>query len=91
MMLVTWPGIVLVLLVGTLLGAGVAFWKARTWRDVARFVILGILGFALGQGLTAIAPFPLGNIGGVNIVYGSLSAGVILYLGVRWAVFRLPF
>ncbi len=87
MMNVTWSAVVLVLCVGTLLGAGVAFWKARTWHDVLHFILLGVFGCAAGQGVAAVVPGHLVRVGVVDIGYGVLSAAILLY-GGSWITDR---
>ncbi|NPA91994.1 MAG: hypothetical protein GXO55_11225 [Chloroflexi bacterium] len=80
---VTWPGLVLVLLFGTAMGAGVAFWKARTVREVGWFILLGVLGFLVGQLLATLAPIRLFRIGVVQLEYGILGAIIFLFIGIR--------
>ncbi len=81
---ITWPGIVLVVLLGTLMGAGAAFFKARTLREMPKFWALGVGGFILGQVLSVYAPVHLFEIGVVHVEYGILVAALVFYLDDWW-------
>lgn len=70
----TWPGVVLMVLLGALLGAVAAFFRARVVREVFVYVALGVIGFVVGQGARRILPVHLVDIGIVNIEAGILGA-----------------
>ena len=79
----SWPGIVLMLMLGVLAGAVLAFFRARVMRDVARYMLVGIFGFALGQGLSWLRPLGPFEIGIVNVAYGILGVAVVAFISAR--------
>ncbi len=83
-MSVTWPGIVLVVLLGTLIGAGTAFFRARVLRDIPPMIGVSILGFAGGQLVGDWFPLPFMQIGVVNIATGTAGALLALYSLFMW-------
>ncbi len=85
-MILNGPGVVLSLLVGGLLGAGVAFFRARTVRDVFHLVALGMAGFVLGQVGQIVWQTPWLRIGTVDLGLGTI--GVLLVL--TWWFLRHP-
>jgi len=81
---ITWPGAILVVLLGVLMGAGMAFFRARTWKALARFLALGIAGVVIGQVIAAYVPIHLFHIGVVDIEYGIGMAALFLYMKGQW-------
>ncbi len=72
--MITGPGLVFMVVLGALLGAIVAFFRARVVREVFVYVGLGVVGFALGQILQAGVPLHLLQVGVVNVEEGILGA-----------------
>ena len=85
-MIPTWPGLVLLFLLGTLSGAVTAFFRARSLHDVATLIGLGILGWSAGQALQLVWTIPGLQVGTVNVGWGLVGAGFCL----GWWVTRHP-
>ncbi len=79
----SWPGLLLVLLLGLLAGAVLAFFRARVISDVGRYLIVGIVGFAGGQVLSLLRPIASLEIGIVNVAYGIIGVMVASYIAAR--------
>lgn len=79
----SWPGVVLMLMLGMLAGAVLAFFRARVMRDVARYMAVGMVGFVLGQGLSWLRPLNLLEIGIVNVAYGVLGVAAVAFISAR--------
>lgn len=84
-MSVSWPGIVLACLLGGLLGGAVAFFTARSLKAVILLQLLGILGFLVGQLGQVLRPISWARVGTVDLVWGTLVAGLLLWWGQRHA------
>ncbi len=82
--MITGPGLVLMVLLGALLGAVAAFFRARVVREVFVYVGLGIVGFMVGQMLQWGLPLRVGQIGVVNLEEGILGA-VALFVAYPYA------
>ncbi len=81
---IAWPGVVLVILLGVLMGAGMAFFRARSFKELGQFLLLGVLGVGLGQVVSAFMPIHLFQIGVVDIEYGIGTAALLLYIQEQW-------
>ena len=79
----SWPGVVLMLMLGVLAGAVLAFFRARVLRDVARYLFVGVVGFAAGQAVAWLKPLSVFEIGIVNVAYGILGVAVVAFISAR--------
>lgn len=79
----SWPGLVLMVLLGIMAGAVLAFFRARVVADVGRYLLVGVIGFVGGQALSLLRPIPPFEIGIVNVLYGILGVTVVSFIAHR--------
>ncbi len=79
----SWPGVVFTILLGVMAGAVLAFFRARALRDVGYYLIVGVVGFSLGQVLRWLHPLAAFDIGIVNVVYGLVGVMALSFLTLR--------
>lgn len=74
---ISWPGIVLIFLLGLAAGAVLAFFKARQLQDMPVYLGVGVGGFLLGQGMAFFLPSHPLRVGVVDIPAGMFGVVVV--------------
>ncbi len=77
------PYLLLAVLLGAVYGVLFHLWRGRTFRDLATFLGIGVVGFALGQGVGILLGFDQWLIGPLHVVEASLLSWGSLFL-VQW-------
>jgi uncharacterized membrane protein YeaQ/YmgE (transglycosylase-associated protein family) len=77
------PFLLFTLLIGGIYGAAFHIWKGQQVRDLAFYVVVGVIGFALGQLIGNRLGLNLFLIGPVHIFEASLVSWFTLFVG-RW-------
>jgi hypothetical protein len=77
------PYLLLAVLLGALYGALFHLWRGKTFRDLATYLGIGVIGFALGQGVGILLGFDQWLIGPLHMVEASLLSWGSLFL-VQW-------
>lgn len=77
------PYLLLAVLLGAVYGVLFHLWRGKTFRDLATFLGIGVVGFALGQGVGILLGFDQWLIGPLHVVEASLLSWGSLFL-VQW-------
>lgn len=77
------PYLLLAILLGAVYGVLFHLWRGKTFRDLATFLGIGVVGFALGQGVGILLGFDQWLIGPLHVVEASLLSWGSLFL-VQW-------
>ena len=77
------PYVLLSILLGGTYGAIFHLWRGKKFRDLVIYVLAGIIGFALGQGLGNLLGFTVFLIGPLHIVEATIVSWVSLFV-VQW-------
>ena len=77
------PYVLLSILLGGTYGALFHLWRGKNLRDLVIYVLAGIIGFALGQGLGNLLGFTVFLIGPLHIVEATIVSWVSLFV-VQW-------
>jgi len=83
-MVLNLPGVVLSLLLGSLIGALVAFFRARAVKEVFNLIGLGMGGFLLGQLGQLLWQTPWLRVGTVDILLGVIGVVVLMGGWIAW-------
>jgi len=77
------PSIVLAIVIGFIYGALFYLWKGKTWSDLALFIVVGILGFFVGQLVAFVLGLDVLRLGQVHLIEGTLLAWLFM-LAIAW-------
>ena len=77
------PAIILSALMGGVHGALFYLWKGKTWSDLALFLLVGILGFFVGQLVAHLLQLDVLMMGQVHVIEGALFAWLFM-LAIAW-------
>jgi hypothetical protein len=77
------PYVLLSILLGATYGVIFHLWRGKTIRDLLIYILMGIIGFALGQGMANLIGFSVLLIGPLHIVEATLVSWVSLFL-IQW-------
>ncbi len=77
------PYLLLSLLLGAAYGALFHLWRGKNVRDLAIYVLAGIIGFALGQSIANLLGFDVFMIGPLHVAEATATAWAGLFL-VYW-------
>ncbi|HMR63158.1 MAG TPA: hypothetical protein PKE64_04015 [Anaerolineae bacterium] len=77
------PYLLLAVLLGAVYGVLFHLWRGKSFRDLATFLGIGVVGFALGQGVGILLGFDQWLIGPLHVVEASLLSWGSLFL-VQW-------
>ncbi|MFQ5613709.1 MAG: hypothetical protein ACE5H9_16415 [Anaerolineae bacterium] len=77
------PYLLLSLLFGGIYGAAFHVWKGQSARDLALYLVAGVLGFGLGQLVGNQLGFNLFLIGPVHVVEATLTSWLVLFV-TKW-------
>lgn len=77
------PYILLSILLGITYGTIFHLWRGKTVRDLIIYILAGIIGFALGQGMANLMDFSMLLIGPLHIVEATVVSWASLFL-VQW-------
>ena len=72
-----WLSVLLALIYSLLFSA----WRWAGWGQLGRDVLVGLLGFAVGQLIGTLVGFDLGRIGQVQLLLGTAGAVAMLAVG----------
>jgi hypothetical protein len=78
----TFPAVILGLILSTLYGAGFHLWKGGSLGRMVLYLILAWLGFWAGQLLASLFGWTFDRVGGLHIA--AASVGSLLFLGVGY-------
>lgn len=77
------PSLVLILLLAIIYGALFHLWKGRSWRDLALFIVVAIIGMGLGQLLGPVLGLNLARMGPTYLLEGTVLAWLFM-LAAAW-------
>jgi uncharacterized membrane protein YfcA len=77
------PFILLSFLFGAVYSVLFHLWRGKNLRDLVIYILAGVMGFFLGQGLGNVMGFDLFLIGPLHMVEATLTSWVSLFL-VHW-------
>lgn len=77
------PTLWLCVLFGVVYGVLFTLWRGGGWRQLARDVSVGVIGFAAGQVLASVLHLPMVRVGEVHLLWGSLASVSFLLIGRR--------
>ena len=79
------PALWLGLLLALAYGALCTLWRGGGWRQLPRDLAAACVGFGLGQLAGSLLGINLLRVGQVHVLWGTLGAGLALFLGRRYA------
>jgi uncharacterized membrane protein YeaQ/YmgE (transglycosylase-associated protein family) len=77
------PYFLLSILLGSVYGSAFHTWQGKTTRDILYYLIVGVIGFGLGQFLANYLVWQLYMIGPIHIIEASVCCWLSLFLA-RW-------
>ena len=77
------PYLLLSSLIGAIYGALFHIWRGQSLRDLAIYLLTGVIGFFLGQGLGNLIGFDFGLVGQLHLLETSIVSWLLLLL-IYW-------
>lgn len=77
------PYFLLSILLGGIYGSAFQFWFGKNVKDVIFYVVVGIVGFGLGQALAGLTGWHYVMIGPLHVVEATLICWLTLFIS-RW-------
>ena len=77
------PALAIIVALSLVYGALFHLWKGKTWRDLALFILLALVGMILGQLLGAFLQLDVLKLGQVHLVEGTIFAWLLM-LAFAW-------
>ena len=77
------PYLLLSLLIGASYGTLFHLWRGKTMRDLTIYLLTGIIGFGLGQGLATVIDTGVFMIGPLHLIEATVTCWLSLFL-MQW-------
>lgn len=83
------PGLALAAILATVYGAVFHLWRGGGYDHLARYLLAAWVGFALGQAVGWLIGWPVGLVGQVYVLEGTLGSAICLVL-MSWLSLPVP-
>jgi uncharacterized membrane protein YeaQ/YmgE (transglycosylase-associated protein family) len=77
------PYLLLLLILGAIYGIMFHLWRGKTFKDLAIYLVAGIIGFIIGQAIGNLLGLQFFSIGPLHIVAGTLLSWLSLFVA-QW-------